>query len=90
MTLSFQKRVYTKSGNESVEVSQSYLVTVSPEVVLGADVLVGVLGLLFTGSVVCHVLPMSVPSQLGIDAGNDHAGNGDAAVALVVVQMSTF
>jgi hypothetical protein len=57
----------------------SYLVTISPEEVLGADVLVCVLGLVFLGSVVSDVLPVSIPSQLSVDAGYDQGRDSDAA-----------
>lgn len=66
------------------EEGRAYLVTVTPEVVLGADVLVGVLGLLLTGVdvlLVLDVLPVSIPPQLGVDAGEDDAGDGDAVKA---------
>jgi hypothetical protein len=59
----------------------AYLVTVSPEVVLGADVLVRVLGPLRAGVLVLlvsNVLPVGIPSDLGVDAGDDDAGDGDA------------
>jgi hypothetical protein len=59
----------------------SYLVTVSPEVVLGADVLVRVLGPLRAGILVLlvsDVLPVGIPPNLGVDAGDDDAGDGDA------------
>jgi hypothetical protein len=59
----------------------SYLVTVSPEVVLGADVLVRVLGPLRAGVLVLlvsDVLPVGIPPNLGVDAGDDDAGDGDA------------
>lgn len=62
----------------------AYLVTVAPEEVLGADVLVGVLGLLLTGVdvlLVLDVLPVGIPPQLGVDAGEDDAGDGDAVDA---------
>ena len=60
----------------------AYLVTVTPEVVLGADVLVGVLGPLGARVLVLlmgNVLPVGIPSNLCVDAGNDDAGDGDAA-----------
>lgn len=58
-----------------------YLVTVSPEVVLGANVLVGVLGPLRAGVLVLlvgYVLPVGIPPHLCVDAGDDDAGDGDA------------
>jgi hypothetical protein len=59
-------------------IRKAYLVTVSPEVVLGTQVLVCVLGLVLLGSVVGNMLPMGVPPNLGVDGGNDQARNGDA------------
>lgn len=60
---------------------KAYLVTVSPEEVLGADVLVGVLRPLRAGMLVLlvgNVLPVGVPPHLGVDAGNDDAGDSNA------------
>ena len=57
-----------------------YLVTVSPEIVLGTDVLIPVLGLVLAGSVVCNVLPVSIPSQCGVDAGDNEAMDGDTMI----------
>jgi len=63
----------------------SYLVTVSPEVVLGTDVLVCVLGPLRAGVLVLlvgYVLPVSIPPNLGVDTGDDDAGDGNAIIEL--------
>jgi len=59
-----------------------YLVAISPEVVLGAEVLVGVLGPLRARVLVLlvgNMLPVSIPPDLCVDAGNDDARDGDAA-----------
>lgn len=59
-----------------------YLVAVSPEVVLGAEVLIGVLGPLRARVLVLlvgNVLPVGIPPDLCVDAGNDDARDGDAA-----------
>ena len=59
----------------------AYLVTVTPEVVLGADVLVRVLGPLRAGVLVLLVsdmLPVGIPPDLCVDGGNDDAGDSDA------------
>ena len=59
---------------------KAYLVTVSPEEVLGADVLVGVLRPLRAGVLVLlvgDVLPVGIPPHLGVDAGNDDAGDSN-------------
>ena len=74
---------------------QAYLVTVSPEEVLGADVLVGVLGPLGAGVLVLlvgNVLPVSIPPDLGVDAGDDDAGDGDAGdvVSIHVAKVTTL
>ena len=66
-------------GARRGQYQRAYLVTVSPEVILGTDILVGVLGLVLLGSVVGNVLPVSIPPQLCVDAGDDQARNGDAA-----------
>jgi hypothetical protein len=57
----------------------TYLVTVAPREVAGADVLVGVLGALLERGHVRPMLPMLVPEIVGVGAGEDEAG-GDAAV----------
>ena len=62
-----------------------YLVTVSPEVVLGTDVLVRVLGSVCARVLVLlvgYVLPVSIPPDLGVDTGDDDAGDGNAIVEL--------
>jgi hypothetical protein len=62
-------------------ISRAYLVTVSPEEVLSADVLVGVLRPLGAGVLVLlmsNMLPVGIPPHLGVDAGNDDAGDGNA------------
>jgi hypothetical protein len=54
------------------------LVTVTPEEVLGADVLVGVLGApLLEGGLVGKVLPVGIPPNLSIDARNNQAWDSD-------------
>lgn len=68
----------------------SYLVTISPEVVLGAEVLVWVLRPVCAGVLVLlvgNVLPMGVPPDLSVDAGNDDAGDRDAVPWSAVVLM---
>jgi hypothetical protein len=60
-----------------------YLVAITPEEVLGADVLVRVLRLV-RGGFVGLVLPMGVPSKLGVNASDDEAGNGDADGMLAI------
>lgn len=59
--------------------SCTYLVTVSPEVVLGPDVLEGVLDLVLEGGAVRGVLPVLGPQAVGVDAGEDDGGDHDAA-----------
>ena len=83
--MSFQKRVCVVASvlrHSQQTVALAYLVTVAPEEILGANVLVGVLGLLLAGVevlFVLDVLPMGIPPQFGVDAGKDDAGNSDAA-----------
>lgn len=52
------------------------LVAIAPKEVLGADVLVGVLGLLLHGRLVGFVLPVSVPPHLTIDSSHEQAWHG--------------
>lgn len=52
---------------------QKSLVSVSPEEVLGADILVWVLRAFLQWLSVCPVLPMLVPEVVGVDTGNDQA-----------------
>jgi hypothetical protein len=86
--LSFQKKVCQVVNTLIASLpghGVPYLVTVSPEVVLGTDVLVRVLGPLRAGVLVLlvgYVLPVSVPPDLGVDTGNDDAGDGNAIVEL--------
>jgi hypothetical protein len=63
----------------------SHLVTVSPEVVLGPDVLEGVLGLVLKGGAVCDVLPVLGPEPVRVDAGEDDGGDHNAISLSVVV-----
>merc|ERR1712096_150567 len=58
-------------------VPEEGLVTVSPEVVLGPDVLEGVLGLVLEGGAVRDVLPVLGPEPVGVDAGEDDGGDHD-------------
>jgi hypothetical protein len=60
--------------------ASAYLVTVTPEVVLGADVLVGVLGLLGLGRHVGLVLPVLEPQAVGVDTTEDDRGDDDAVL----------
>jgi hypothetical protein len=62
----------------------TYLVTVAPREVAGADVLEGVLDALLERGHVRPMLPMLVPEVVGVGAGEDEAG-GDAAVRGCVV-----
>lgn len=57
----------------------SYLVTIAPGEVAGANVLVGVLSALLKRGHVRPVLPMLVPEGVGVEAGQEEGG-GDAAV----------
>jgi hypothetical protein len=66
----------------SVTIERTHLVAVSPEVVLGPDVLEGVLGLVLEGGAVRDVLPVLGPEPVGVDAGEDDGGDHDAAVGV--------
>lgn len=59
--------------------SQDGLVTVAPLVVLGADVLVSVLGALLQRRHVGPVLPVLVPQVVGVGTSGNQ-GDGDDAV----------
>lgn len=60
----------------------TYLVTVSPEEVLGTNVLVWILGLVLKCWTVCNVLPVLVPKTPGVYTGND--GGWDHHTARIV------
>jgi hypothetical protein len=62
------------------DAASAYLVTVTPEVVLGADVLEGVLGLLGLGGHVGLVLPVLEPQAVGVDTAEDDRGDNDAVL----------
>lgn len=59
-------------------IGPAHLVTVTPEEVLGADVLVGVLGSLGLGRKVGLVLPVLNPQTVGVDTTEDDRGDDDA------------
>jgi hypothetical protein len=63
---------------EKKEKELAHLVTVTPEVVLGANVLVRVFGLLGLWGHVGLVLPVLQPQTVGVDACEDEARNHDA------------
>lgn len=50
-------------------------VTIAPEEVLGADVLIWVLWLLLDGGVMGDVLPVLSPEVVGVDGGDDQGGD---------------
>lgn len=52
---------------------QTNLVTLAPLVVLGANVLVSVLGALLQRSHMVPMLPMSLPEDVGVDTSDDQA-----------------
>ena len=79
MTLSFQKRVLDEvSGCLVKNLVSAHLVTVTPPEVLGADVLIWVLDLLFERSGMLCMLLMGVPSQLSVDGSKYQAWGRDA------------
>lgn len=61
-------------------VPENGLVAVAPEEVLGADVLIGVLGLLLLGRLVGLVLPVLGPEAVGVYRGDGDGGDDDAVV----------
>ena len=79
-----------------VELRIAYLVTVAPEVVLGPDVLEGVLDSLLQGSAVRPVLPVLGPEAVGVDTRQNDGGDHDAtfrdvvSVALQLQQVLAF
>lgn len=64
-------------------VPEQSLVAVAPGVVLGADVLVGILDALLQRGHVRPVLPMLVPEAVGVDSGEQEAGE-DSAISVLV------
>ena len=58
---------------------RTHLVTISPEVVLGSDVHVGILGTLFDRRLMRLVFPVLRPQPIGIDASNAEGRDDDAA-----------
>jgi len=71
---------------ERIDGYKTDLVTVSPEVVLGPDVLEGVLGLVLESGAVCDVLPVLGPEPVGIDTGEDDGRDHNAVSLSVVVE----
>lgn len=63
-------------------VPEQGLVAIAPRVVLGADVLVGVLDALLQGGHVLPVLPVLGPEVVGVEACEQEAGE-DSAVSNV-------
>jgi hypothetical protein len=60
----------------------THLVAIAPLVVLGADVLVGVLNTLLQRRHVAPVLPMLIPEPVGIGTCEDEAGSNTASFLL--------
>jgi hypothetical protein len=58
--------------------SQQRLVAIAPEKVLGANILVRILGPLFQRRHMLPVLPMLVPQIVGVEAGDGEGGDDDA------------
>ena len=58
---------------------RTHLVTVTPEEVLGADVLVRVLDALLEWWEVLPVLPMLIPQVIGVETAKGKDGDDDAA-----------
>jgi len=70
---------------ERIDGYKTDLVTVSPEVVLGPDVLEGVLGLVLKSGAVGNVLPVLGPEPVGVDTGEDDGGDHNASCLSVAV-----
>lgn len=64
--------------------NMAYLVTVTPLEVLGANVLVGVLGALLQRRHVAPVLPMLRPQPVGVGTRKSHARNNTASFLLAL------
>jgi hypothetical protein len=71
-------------------VPEKGLVAVAPRVVLGADVLVGILNALLQGRHVGPVLPVVGPEVVGVDAGEDQAGDDAAVVSHQLANSSSI
>ncbi len=71
----------------STRKNKAYLVTVTPLIVLGADVLVGVLGALLQSGHVVPVLPVLVPQVICVGTGGDEAGGNTATNLLAVLDL---
>lgn len=74
-----QKLVSAHPQNQSTG-HATHLITITPEVVLGSDVLVWVLRSLLQGRLMSPMLPMLIPQDIGIDGGNNQAGPSDATI----------
>jgi hypothetical protein len=64
---------------------QQRLIPITPGIILGPDVLIGILDALLQGRHVLPVLPMLVPEIPGVDAGEDDAGDHHAVVGELVL-----
>jgi hypothetical protein len=60
----------------------TYLVTVTPGEVPGADVLVGILDALLQRGEVRPVLPVLVPEVVGVQAGEEEGGRNGTVLSL--------
>lgn len=58
------------------------LISVSPKVILGSDVLIRVLGALLKRGLVLPVLPMFTPEVVGIDGCDDEGRGNDTVFGL--------
>jgi hypothetical protein len=73
-----------KHYRANFRLGKSYLITVSPEVVLGPDVLERVLGLVLERGAVRDVLPVLGPEPVCVDTGEDDGGDHNAVRVLVL------
>lgn len=65
----------------------AYFVSITPLVVLGTDVLIGVLGALLQRRHVSPVFPMGVPKPPSVDSGSKQARTDGALVVSILVSV---
>lgn len=68
------KRTEDMSGKKKTD-----LVSISPKVVLGPNVLVRIFDAILEGRLVLPVLPMLIPEVIGVDRCNNQGGRNDTA-----------
>lgn len=77
--LTRESRIHVSPANaREQKQKQTHLVTITPLVILGANVLVRVLGALLQRRHVAPVLPVLSPEPVGVGAGSNQAGDNTA------------